>query len=68
MSLSAASFSSSVRGDPPVGDSTALNRSRSGELVVGGSVGLWLHEACVVHEVIPFMISVHVMLLRHMFC
>ena len=67
MSLSAASFSSSVRGDPPVGDSTALNCSRSGELVVVVAVGLRLHETCI-HEVIPFMISVHVMLLRHMFC
>ena len=54
MSLSAASFSSSVRGDPPDGDSTALNRSRSGELFVGDlsgcgcirpvSMGLFLHD------------------------
>ena len=54
MSLSAASFSSRVRGDPPDGDSTALNCSRSGEVVVvvllgcgfirPVSMGLFLHD------------------------
>ena len=54
MSLSAASFSSNVRGEPPVDDSTALNRTRSGKLVVGDlsgcgcirpvSMGLFLHD------------------------